>query len=145
MVFTAPDQASVSTRILEIIRSFHFLRGMMMNWMWDQILNWCSSNFIALNLSKTNFKIYCRKSNVCPRITQVTSSKYLLSTFRVDMMKNLGLVIDQILSFKTHIQNSFRLSPYPGVGILKRILLIKLLRSYYLNWKFEFYLVESYP
>ena len=73
-----------------------------------------------MNVSKTNFIIYGRKSNICPRITRVTSSKYLLSISRVKMIKYLGLVIDESLSFKTHIQN-LRLKISRYVGLMRRL------------------------
>ena len=86
----------------------------------SNVLEWCSANFIALNLSKTNFIIYGRKSNICPRITRVTSSKYLLSISRVNVIKYLGLMIDERLSFKTHIQN-IRLKISRYVGLMRRL------------------------
>ena len=43
----------------------------------SNVLDSCSSNFSVLNLCKTNFIIYGRKSNVCPHIVRVTSTKYL--------------------------------------------------------------------
>ena len=91
-----------------------------LNTAFSNVLDWCSSNFIALNVSKTNFIIYGRKSNICPRITRVTSSKYLLSISRVKMIKYLGLVIDESLSFKTHIQN-LRLKISRYVGLMRRL------------------------
>ena len=91
-----------------------------LNTAFSNVLDWCSSNFIALNVSKTNFIIYGRKSNICSRITQVTSSKYLLSISRVKMIKYLGLVIKESLSFKTHIQN-LRLKISRYVGLMQRL------------------------
>jgi hypothetical protein len=43
----------------------------------SNVLDSCSSNFSVLNLCKTNFIIYDRKPNVCPRIVRVTSTKYI--------------------------------------------------------------------
>ena len=91
-----------------------------LNTAFSNFLDWCSSNFIALNVSKTNFIIYGRKSNICPCITRVTSSKYLLSIYRVKKMTYLGLVIDESLSFKTHIQN-LRLKFSRYVGLMRRL------------------------
>ena len=71
----------------------------------SNVRDWYSLNFIALYVSKTNFIIYGRKSNICLRITRVTSSKYLLPISRLKTIQYLGLVIDDSLSFKTHIQN----------------------------------------
>ena len=77
--------------------TFCFLRGMTRSWeakldiASSDVLDWCSLHFIALNLSKTNFIIYGRKSNICHRITRVSSSKYILSVYPVKTMKYLGL------------------------------------------------------
>jgi hypothetical protein len=73
-----------------------------------------------LNLSKTDFIIFGRKPNICPRIIWVTSSKYLLSISRVKTIKCLGIVIDKILSFNTYVQK-LRLKISRCVGVMRRL------------------------
>ena len=126
MIFIELLHSHVSTCIFLMTRQFLISERndkelkVKLNTAFSNVLDWCPSNFIALNVPKTNFIIYSRKSNICPHITQVASSKYLLSVSQVKMTKYLGLVIDESLSFKTHIQNlCLKISRY--VGLMRRL------------------------
>ena len=65
-----------------------------------QLVNWLNSNWLALNLSKTNFVIFPSKNKPLKPVTIIINRK---AVEQKDYVKYLGILIDSKLSFKQHI------------------------------------------
>ena len=65
-----------------------------------KVVNWLSSNRLALNVSKTNFDIFSAKNKSVKPVTIIINRKAIEQKYQV---KYLGILIDSKLSFLINI------------------------------------------
>lgn len=82
----------------------------------DQLNNWCIENKLPLNVSKCKIMSFHRKEN--PHINNYVIGNENIE--RVDEIRDLGIILDPILSFNTHIDTVIAKS-FASLGFLKRM------------------------
>ena len=81
----------------------------------DKVKTWLDSNRLCLNVSKTCYQLYSKRSIEIPLDIKVND----VSILRANSVKFLGVVVDEQLSFKYHIENVARKLAI-GIGFLYR-------------------------
>nr|CAI5818162.1 unnamed protein product [Callosobruchus analis]CAI5851164.1 unnamed protein product [Callosobruchus analis] len=82
--------------LIESVRDCHVLQSHL-----DSVNLWCGVDMLFLNTSKCFIVSYCRKKIITMFDYQIDN--HLLT--RCDEMKDLCVVLDKSLKFKTHINN----------------------------------------
>ena len=67
-----------------------------------KIDTWLRCNKLSLNISKTNYIVF--RSNKKPNINHISLNIHSQVITRVSCTKNLGIIIDELLNFKNHIE-----------------------------------------
>ena len=81
----------------------------------DRVKTWLNCNRLCLNVSKTCYQLYSRRSPEISPNVQISG----VSISRASNVKFLGIVVDEQLSFKDHIENVTRKLAV-GIGFLYR-------------------------
>ena len=79
-------------------------------------VNWVNGNGLLLNLKKTNYMIFSKRRNLSPIELKIIN----ITIKRVNEKKFLGVIIDDKLTWKSHI-NAMKTKMCRYVGILYRI------------------------
>ena len=88
-----------------------------------------------MNVKKSFLLIFSRRGKSCPTVTELNTSKGSISRPADRFIRFLGLLLDENLSFKRHIE-SMRLKVSRGLGIirkLKRVFPFSILRLLYFS------------
>jgi len=84
----------------------------------SKIATWCNVNKLSLNIKKTNFIIFCRKC--IPDHVNITICINNVNLERVKYVKFLGVLIDEKLNWKEHV-NYIKTKVSKGIGIICRV------------------------
>ena len=96
----------------------------------NDLIKYTRSNRLLINIKKTNYMIFSTIKKVNTELS-LTADGYLI--YRVSKFKYLGVIIDELLSWKEHV-NSISIKIARGAGILYRLknfLPQKVLRTLY--------------
>ncbi|XP_065559597.1 uncharacterized protein LOC136026822 [Artemia franciscana] len=103
--------------------------------MTENIYHWFDVNLLALNVKKSSLLIFSRIGKSCPTLKELQTSKGFISLPADRFVRFLGILLDENLSFKRHIE-SMRLKVSRGLGIirkLKRVFPFSILRLLYFS------------
>ena len=108
--------------------------------MTEKILNWFDINQLALNVKKSYLLIFSRTGVSCPTITELPTPRGSISRPPDRYVRFLGVLLDENLSFKLHVQ-VIRVKISRGLGIirkLKRLFPFPILRLLYFSLIFPY-------
>ena len=104
--------------------------------MTEKILFWFDIDQLTLNVKKSYLLIFSRKGVSCPTITELHTPRGSISRPPDQYVRFLGVLLDENLSFKWHVQ-IIRVKISRGLGIirkLKRLFPFPILRFYTYLW-----------
>lgn len=93
------------------------LINLLINSVLSKINNWFLVNKLSLNVSKTNFMIFHKKSTIIPNLNLEINN---INLKRVPHFKFLGLTISETITWDNHIKN-ISLKINRGLGIIKTV------------------------
>ena len=109
--------------------------------LFERVIQWFDVNYLALNVGKLCFLIFSRVSKACPDLNEIHVSRCSLSRPKDRYIRFLGMLIDENLSFKHHIDliktkvsrnlGILRKLRYLFPGSILRIWLCSLVQSYF--------------
>ena len=88
--------------------------------MTEKILFWFDINQLTLNVKKSYLLIFSRKGVSCPTITELHTPRGSISRPPDRYVRFLGVLLDENLSFKWHVQ-IIRVKISRGLGIIRKL------------------------
>ena len=88
--------------------------------LFERVSIWFDANSLALNVSKTSFLVFSRISQACPQLSEIHISKGFISRPKDGHVRFLGILLDENLSFKHHI-DLIKMKVCRNLGILRKL------------------------
>jgi hypothetical protein len=86
----------------------------------ERVIQWFDVNYLALNVGKSCFLIFSRVSRACSGLNEIYVSRGSLNRPRDRCVRFLGILFDENLSFKPHI-DLIKMKVSRSLGILKKL------------------------
>ena len=90
------------------------------NALFERVIQWFDVNYLALNVGKSFFLIFSRVSKACPDLNEIHVSRGSLSRPKDRYVRFLGILLDENLSFKHHI-DLIKMKVSRSLGILRKL------------------------
>ena len=86
----------------------------------ERVVSWFEANYLALNVTKSHFLIFSRIGVAFPQLTQLQVSQGSLCRPKNRLVRFLGILLDENLSFRHHIA-MIRVKVSRSLGVIRKL------------------------